>query len=364
MRFVRTLTQIAVALRLCGYVFRHTDTTQKGESMDTETLRTRRALRSVVAAIIAACTFGIGAGSLSAQTCPFDDGNSALTREGLVLTRYALGLRGAPLVAGTDFLSTDAPNVELTIACPSCGLDINGSGDFDVVDATIISRKLAGLTGTALTDGLALGSGTRNTPAAVNSFLLAGCGTTGGTVTSITAGTGLSGGTITATGTIGIAPGGVGNAEIAAGAVTGSKIGVGAVSTPQLGTASVTLQKLADGDNSQAGYLLSATGTASSGGLTWVPPPPTPSLSCVNGPSDSATLGPAESGCATSTCPAGTTVVSGGKSATGWTSDAALASSAQSSNFASGNGWRVCYLNRAASGSITFEVRARCCAVD
>ncbi len=71
-----------------------------------------------------------------------------------------------------------------------------------VVDATIISRKLAGFSGAALTDNLALGSGTRNTPAAVQSFLLAGCGATGGTFTSITAGSGLTGGTITASGTI------------------------------------------------------------------------------------------------------------------------------------------------------------------
>ena len=71
-----------------------------------------------------------------------------------------------------------------------------------VVDATIISRKLAGFSGSSLTNGLALGSGTRNTPALVQSFLLAGCGATGGTVTSITAGSGLTGGTLTTTGTI------------------------------------------------------------------------------------------------------------------------------------------------------------------
>ena len=144
-----------------------------------------------------------------AQSCPFDDGNSKLTREGLILTRFALGLSRSALVSGTDIDAIDAPTVEATILCPSCGLDIYGSGGFDAVDATIISRKLAGFSGAALTDGLNLGGGSRNTPQAVNSFLLAGCGATGGTVTSITAGTGLSGGTITSSGTIGIAPGGV-----------------------------------------------------------------------------------------------------------------------------------------------------------
>ena len=140
--------------------------------------------------------------SASAQTCPFDDGNSSLAVEGLVLTRYALGLTGAPLVANSGINAVDAPTVEASINCPSCGLNITGNPTMTVADATIISRKLAGMNGSALTNGLALGSGTRNTPGAVQSFLLSGCGATGGTVTSITAGSGLTGGTISSSGTI------------------------------------------------------------------------------------------------------------------------------------------------------------------
>ena len=137
-----------------------------------------------------------------AQTCPFDDGHSSLAVEGLILTRYALGITGAPLVASTNINAIDAPAVEAAITCPSCGLNITGNATLTVADATIISRKLAGFSGAALTDNLNLGSGTRNTPAAVQSFLLSGCGATGGSITSITAGTGLTGGTITTTGTI------------------------------------------------------------------------------------------------------------------------------------------------------------------
>ena len=147
---------------------------------------------------------GLPAPSAYAQTCSFDDGNASLEVEGLILTRYALGITGAPLVASTNINALDAPTVEATINCPSCGLNITGNAMMTVADATIISRKLAGFSGAALTDNLALGSGTRNTPAAVQSFLLAGCGATGGTVTSITAGTGLTGGTITASGTIAV----------------------------------------------------------------------------------------------------------------------------------------------------------------
>ena len=57
--------------------------------------------------------------TLHAQTCPFDNANSQLTREGVVLTRYALGLTGAALVNGTDFVATDAPTIQSNIACPS-----------------------------------------------------------------------------------------------------------------------------------------------------------------------------------------------------------------------------------------------------
>jgi hypothetical protein len=146
----------------------------------------------------------------SAAACPFDNGGSTLENDGLVLTRYALGLRGATMVANTSFAVGDTSTIESNIACPSCGLRVTDDKDalnnpiFTVADATIISRKLAGFSGPALTNGIALGSGTRNTPAAVQSFLLAGCGATGGTVTSVATGPGLTGGAITGAGTIGL----------------------------------------------------------------------------------------------------------------------------------------------------------------
>jgi hypothetical protein len=114
------------------------------------------------------------ASAVSAQTCRFDNGGSTLENDGLVLTRYALGLRGAPMVANTSFAVGDAATIESNIACPACGLNVTGSGTFTVNDATIISRKLAGFSGTALTNGLGLSG---PTVAAVNSFLLTGCGT-------------------------------------------------------------------------------------------------------------------------------------------------------------------------------------------
>jgi hypothetical protein len=149
-------------------------------SVNYKRLRSNNLSRSCLMAVISGLLTLFATYVAFAQTCPFDDGNSTITREGLVLTRFALGMSGASLVEGTDFVASDATSIANTINCPNCGLDINGNGGFDVVDATIITRKLAGLNGSALTDGLALGSGSRNTTAAVQSFLTSGCGLAAG----------------------------------------------------------------------------------------------------------------------------------------------------------------------------------------
>ena len=283
----------------------------------------------VVVAAAAAVT-----GTANAQTCPFDDGNSTLTREGLILTRYALGMRGAALLAGTDLAGQDPNSVDITVNCPACGLDINGNGIFDTTDATIISRKLAGLTGPALTDSLSLGNGTRNTFAAINSFLLAGCGNSNGTVTNIATGTGLTGGPITTTGTISIADGGVSQGKL-----------------------NVPFGSPTNGD------YLSTTGPG--GSLAWVPLP-TPSLSCTNITTASVVATGGTQPCAVAACPAGYTVTGGGLNSVGWAGGlTSISASGVYQNAVSGNGWSVCYANfAAASTSVTFTVLARCCRVN
>ncbi len=110
-----------------------------------------------------------------ASTCPFATGGSDAINDGIVLTRYALGITGAPLVASTRYASLDPIQVKANIECVGCALDMNGDGAIDTVDTTIIARHLAGFKGASLTGGLALGAGTRNTSAAVASFLANGC---------------------------------------------------------------------------------------------------------------------------------------------------------------------------------------------
>jgi Chaperone of endosialidase len=128
-------------------------------------------------AIVVSAAFALGNNiAVAAGTRPFDNGGSDALNDGVVLTRYALGITGSPLVASTRYASLDPLQVKNNIECVGCALDMNGDGQIDTVDTTIIARHLAGFSGAALTNGLALGSGSRNTEAAVTSFLANGCG--------------------------------------------------------------------------------------------------------------------------------------------------------------------------------------------
>ncbi len=132
-------------------------------------------------------SFSVGIGLSLAATCPFDNGGSDAINDGLVLTRYALEITGTPLVASTRYASLDPLQVKNNIECVGCALDMNGDGAIDTVDATIIARHLAGFTGNALTNGLALGSGSRPDAASVVSFLANGCAV-GGAINAWTQG--------------------------------------------------------------------------------------------------------------------------------------------------------------------------------
>ena len=126
---------------------------------------------------LAAAMLTVMSGATHASTCPFDGGGggSDALNDGVVLTRYALGITGAPMIASTRYASLDPLQVKNNIECVGCALDMNGDGQIDTVDTTIIARHLAGFNGASLTGGLALGAGSRNTTAPVTSFLVNGC---------------------------------------------------------------------------------------------------------------------------------------------------------------------------------------------
>ncbi|MEQ1594896.1 MAG: hypothetical protein ABL985_07345 [Casimicrobium sp.] len=108
----------------------------------------------------------------NAATCPFDTGGSDAINDGVVLTRYALGITGAPLTASTRYASLDPLQVKANIECVGCALDVNQDGVVDTIDTTVIARHLAGFNGAAVTNGLGL---TPAVAASVTSFLANGC---------------------------------------------------------------------------------------------------------------------------------------------------------------------------------------------
>ena len=132
-------------------------------------------LRAVCALVFVCTTTALGATTIA--RCPFDNETAASTREGLIYLRYALGLRGSALVTGIGFSGAQAPAAVASIECPSCQaqIDINGDGQFDAHDATIIARVLAGFNGDALTRGLQFGSGSRPTALLQRQFVIDGC---------------------------------------------------------------------------------------------------------------------------------------------------------------------------------------------
>ena len=67
--------------------------------------------------------------------------------DGVVLTRYALGITSAPLLASTKYASLVPLQVKNNIECVGCALDMNGDGAIDTVDTSIIARHLAGFQG-------------------------------------------------------------------------------------------------------------------------------------------------------------------------------------------------------------------------
>ncbi len=137
-------------------------------------------LRKILRPLVIACS--LTAAATSQAACPFNVagtgaiGNAAsydALRDGVLITRYAQGLRGATLVAGTG--ATPA-TVEANITANLVSLDINGDGLLDVQDAIVINRALFGLAPDKLGSGVTnVNYGTRNTASVMQAFVSGGC---------------------------------------------------------------------------------------------------------------------------------------------------------------------------------------------
>lgn len=140
-------------------------------------LSTVNARTLVLCLAVALAAFASAGHAAPIGRCPFDRDSAALTRDGIIYLRHALGLRNASLVANTGLSDAQSTAASAAINCASClsQLDINGDGVFDVNDASVIARMMAGFTGARLTEGLSFGVGSRPNAAAQLQFIAAGC---------------------------------------------------------------------------------------------------------------------------------------------------------------------------------------------
>ena len=119
---------------------------------------------------------GLLATSVTQAACPFNVAGAPTAdaaRDGVLLVRYARGIRGAALVAGTAAV---ASTVEANIVANTSKLDVNGNGVFDLDDAGIIAKQVFGFTSAAwLVDGRAGAYATRTSTAKIKSFIDADC---------------------------------------------------------------------------------------------------------------------------------------------------------------------------------------------
>ena len=128
--------------------------------------------------LVVAC--GLSAVTASHAACPFNvagGANADAMRDGVLLVRYANGLRGAALVAGTGI--TDFTTIQNTILARTSVLDINGNGAIDTTDAAVISRVLFGYSNGTLTTGMTVAPfSMRDSLTVMNAYVAGGCSST------------------------------------------------------------------------------------------------------------------------------------------------------------------------------------------
>ena len=111
------------------------------------------------------------------------NGSADITSDGLLLVRYAQGLTGSALIAGTRVDQTPANlstvvgaiNTHMNTYSTAHDMDASGGG-ISVNNATIMARYLAGYRGAPLVAGLTL-TGSRVLATDLEAYIVAGCPT-------------------------------------------------------------------------------------------------------------------------------------------------------------------------------------------
>ena len=101
------------------------------------------------------------------------------------------------------------------------------------------------------------------------------------------------------------------------------------------------------------------------GALPTPPAPATPTLSCSNVVSATATVGAGGgSTCAVAACAAGYIATGGGQGSGLYTGATSVTDATQYLSSATTSGWQVCYIGTSAmTGTLTFTAAARCCRI-
>jgi uncharacterized protein (DUF1800 family) len=141
----------------------------------------RRRVRSIFATMAAAATLiAINVASAQSTNCPFAVAGGAnnaanATRDGLLMLRYARGLRGTALVTGTGAI---AATVESNIVANTKRLDLNGNGLFDADDAAVAARLLLSFSSSSWLIPASGGAGkfaSRSNATTLKAYIDAGC---------------------------------------------------------------------------------------------------------------------------------------------------------------------------------------------
>ncbi|MBL8310959.1 MAG: DUF1800 family protein [Burkholderiales bacterium] len=116
----------------------------------------------------ASCPFNVSGTGTPTDAASFD-----ALRDGVLITRYAQGLRGATLVAGTGAATPATDNL---IAANIAALDVNGDGFLDLQDVTVINRALFGFSPNLQTTGVTpVNYATRTSSEAIKAYIANGC---------------------------------------------------------------------------------------------------------------------------------------------------------------------------------------------
>ena len=138
----------------------------------------RHALSSVCYFLVAWGVLTSGASFAQIANCPFGVSGAAplkLGVDGLLLARYAAGLRGAALTNNISGASTSA-DAEANITANLSRLDLDGDNVYNSNDALIILRYLSGYSAAGWISGLTFaGNAKRKTAVEIESFMNAGC---------------------------------------------------------------------------------------------------------------------------------------------------------------------------------------------